>query len=305
MKYVYLILLILLVFTGNAILALEPDKIVTIDMPLVVSLHPKMALFDFNRFGFYKVEFGLSDEEFAKRVSELKSTAPKCEEEIARLNAELEKLRKEMGEFQLKYANTKGALNKYIEGVNTFIATEKALLERKKTLEWQRENNDLTSLNETIELFKNIKEDIYFALNNLVKEHNYALVINSSLKFPYEFSEKYIHPIEGHGNPGINFSLFYAFRLKSKITKMKKEDFESVSELNWYELTQEAKNLNSFPMIYYPTVLSGGKNINLEIIKQLYEKYKIKPEIYKAVASVLAKVDKPRHGKQIERSEIR
>ena len=87
-----LLLSILLLCTPSVLFAINASDVATIDMQLVFNLHPKMALFDFNRIGFYKVKYGLNYDDFVKETQKLKANPRDNSAEIKKLEAELVQL---------------------------------------------------------------------------------------------------------------------------------------------------------------------------------------------------------------------
>ena len=65
---------VIILLSCSVALSAAEMRVGTIDLTLAVSLHPRMALFDFDRMGFYKVEPGLSQEAFDKAVLGLKNS---------------------------------------------------------------------------------------------------------------------------------------------------------------------------------------------------------------------------------------
>ena len=94
MKIIRTIICVIIIFYCQVSYAITANEVATIDMILAISLHPKLALFDFNRIGFYKVELGLGDEEFEESIEKLKKTPVDLKRDIEKLETDLEVLNK-------------------------------------------------------------------------------------------------------------------------------------------------------------------------------------------------------------------
>ena len=96
------LLSMLLLCTPSVLFAINASDVATIDMQLVFNLHPKMALFDFNRIGFYKVKYGLNYDDFVKETKNLKANPKDNSAEIKKLEDELEKIISEASDYHMK-----------------------------------------------------------------------------------------------------------------------------------------------------------------------------------------------------------
>ena len=92
-----------MIFTVKSVWAIKPNEVATIDLSMALCLHPKMSLFDFNRIGFYKVEFGLTEEEFKAKVAKIKASAPDRTDELIKIEKQIENLNRERKSFSSYY----------------------------------------------------------------------------------------------------------------------------------------------------------------------------------------------------------
>ncbi len=297
-----LLLLLMMLFEAHPIFAINANEIATIDMRLAVSLHPKMALYDYNRMGFYKVNLGLSDEEFKKAVEKLKKSPKDIKAEKEKLISELKTILAQRDELDIKqFAQRTDITPEYTQKVSELSIKENELRTKINDLEWSYANPELTSREETRAIMSEIKTDINNAIMDIVLDKKYLLVLNSSLIVPYKFSLKFLDLIYGQGMPGFNFSLFYSFYWRNMLY-IPPETKANYSKLQrWARITRQSVNLDSLPISYYPIVLAGGKNILPDTLKIIYSKYNIEPSILETVASVTERIECLQKGKQIEK----
>ena len=211
LRYVFICIFILL--STQSVWAINANEVATIDLSMALCLHPKMSLFDFNRIGFYKVEFGLSEEEFNEKTYSLRASAPDRSEELNKLQKELDDLYEERNKISDLYVNIDEEKQKKIdELMSASLAKEKELNDKILDINYQTMNYDLTSPSETRAILEEIEKDIFEAINQVVEEEKYSVVLNSTIPVPYTFTKNYYNSeIYGQGIPGINFMLFYSF----------------------------------------------------------------------------------------------
>ena len=289
-------------FASQCCFAVNASDVATIDLYMAFCLHPKMALFDFNRIGFYKVELGLKEDEFRERARKLCESAPNKANEIEALQKALFQLHSENNNLPDEF--TLDSEEKRAE-----VKAKRKDLERKikqKELEitllnHQIENYDLTSLEETKKIVTDIEKDIFDAINEVVKENNYSLVLNSSNPCAVTYRKNYVSGgIYGQGIPDVNFILFYSFLAMNNLENPWDEVPPSRDLINWMELTRYPDAMNLLPMRPYPLVLSGGKSILSDVMKKVYSKHKIDSAVQKVVDSVIIKLEYLQNGQKLE-----
>ena len=197
----------------QSVWAINANEVATIDLSMALCLHPKMSLFDFNRIGFYKVEFGLTEEEFYAKTETLRASAPDRSDELNKIQKELDDVYKERDSFSDYYVNADEEKLKKLEKLReTSFAKEKELNDKILDINHQTANFDLTSPKETLVIIEEIEKDIFEAINQVAEEEKFTLVLNSTVAVPYTYNKNYINSeIYGQGIPGINFTLFYSF----------------------------------------------------------------------------------------------
>ncbi len=296
-----------MLFASQVLFAINASDVATIDLTLALCLHPKMSLFDFERIGFYKVELGFTEEEFEARIEELRTSAPDRTEELKVLEKELDALYEERETFSEYYVNTTEEKLKKLEQLRLASkAREKELNDKILEIEYQAENNDLTTPKETLVIIEQIEKDIFEAINQVVEEEKFSLVLNTTVPYPDIYKKNYNSgEIYGHGIPGINFMLFYSFLAMNNLDSPIDEVPPSRDLINWLELTRDPKTVILLPMKHYPLVLSGGKSILSSVVKKVYNKYKIKPAVYNVVDSVILKIEELQNGSAIEQKIIK
>ncbi len=294
-------------FVCQSVLAINASEVATIDLSMALCLHPKMSLFDFNRIGFYKVEFGLTEEEFNAKTEILRASAPDRSDELKKIQKELDDVYNERSSFSDYYVNADEKKLKTLDQLmQNSLLKEKELNEKILDINHQTENFDLTSPKETLAIIEEIEKDIFEAINQVAEEENYSVVLNTTIPVPYTFEKNYINSeIYGQGIPGINFMLFYSFLSMNNLDSPIDEVPPSRDLINWLELTRYPKTVNLLPMKPYPLVLSGGKSILSSVMKKVYNKYNIKPAVYNVVDSVIIKIEQLQNGKKVDKKTVK
>ncbi|MDD3148969.1 MAG: OmpH family outer membrane protein [Candidatus Riflebacteria bacterium] len=276
-----------------------------IDLTLAVSLHPRMALFDFDRMGFFKVAPGLSQEAFDKAVLDLKNSEPALEK-AGLLRANEDKL----SELDIQKSHLIAQLS--MPQTEEFPVLQQKLQQLEDEIQRiSGENSDLrhaamfpelTEPAETRKILDEIENEVLKTIAGISAEEKFTLVFNSTVPVPYGYPVRYQSgEMYGQGIPGINFSLFYSFLAKNKLAHPFDETPPSRELINWLELTRFPEAVNLLPIRPYPLVLSGGENILSRVMQRIYTAHKIAPEVYKVVDSVIHKIDEPGRTEGFER----
>lgn len=302
-----ILFLLIMLFISQSLWAINADKVATIDLSMALCLHPKMSLFDFNRIGFYKVDFGLTEEEFQTKIAELRASAPDRTLELQNIENELNNVYEERNKLSDFYVNMDEEKQKKLEQLMTdSLAKEKELSDKILDINHQTENYDLTSPKETLAIIEDIEKDIFEAINQVAEEEKFSVVLNTTIAVPYTYTKNYINSeIYGQGIPGINFMLFYSFLAMNNLDNPLDEVPPSRDLINWLELTRYPKTVNLLPMKPYPLVLAGGKSILSSVMKKVYNKYNIKPAVYNVVDSVIIKIEQLQNGKKVEQKTVK
>lgn len=303
MKTTKLILAILMMLmTAQCSWAVNASDVAYIDLSMALCLHPKMSLFDFNRIGFHRVEFGLTEDEFIEKCAQIRASAPNKANEIAEIEKELSDLYKERDGFSEYYVNMDEEKEKLLERkMAESYAKENELRAKMLDINHQAENFDLTSPKETMEIAAQIEKEIFDAINEVAAEKNYSVVLNASNPCPFVYKQNYIASgIYGQGIPSVNFMLFYSFLAKNNLDSPLDDTPPSRDVINWLESTRYPEAMNILPMKPYPLVLAGGHSILSDVVKKIYKKYNVDSAVYNVVDSVIMKIEQLQNGKQLE-----
>ena len=300
-------LFISMFWATNPLFAVNASDVATIDLSMALCLHPKMSLFDFNRIGFYKVDFGLTEEEFEASVAKLRESAPDRSEELRNIQKEIDKLYEERNVFSEYYVDANEEKLKKVEQLmEASLAKEKELNDKILEINHQTENYDLTSPKETLAIIEQIEKEIFEAIHQVAEEEKYSVVLNTTIPVAYSYNKNYVNSeVYGQGIPGINFMLFYSFLAMNNLDNPLDEVPPSRDVINWLELTRYPGTVNLLPMKPYPLVLSGGKSILSSVVKKIYNKYNIRPAVYNVVDSVIIKIEQLQNGKTVEQKTVK
>ena len=289
------LLSMLLLCTPSVLFAINASDVATIDMQLVFNLHPKMALFDFNRIGFYKVKYGLNYDDFVKETKNLKANPKDNSAEIKKLEDELEKIISEASDYHMKNGFEVNKKDTFSERIND-------LRQKIEDLKWESANGDLTSKNETKVIKAEILKEIYGAIEEVVKEKKYTLVLNTAIIAPYKYNYKSVQLVAYQGIPSVNLDVYNAFELIREQIKFDNSNETNSAKKRWLELTKIKDN--KLPFTAYPMVLSGGSSINSDVVAKIYKKYNIHLNILKTVCSLIERIETLQRGKEIEKLEV-
>lgn len=278
--------ILMIVFLPAFLMAAEM-RVATIDLCLAASLHPRMALFDFDRMGFYRVEAGLNSEDFERAVLALKNAPAAFEkaEEAQKLEQNLQEIDRQKS---LLMAEPAGRENE----ITILAREEKTLSDRIADLRYAAACPELTDPATTRSMLDEIEREILATVRMVAASESFDLVLNTSVPVPYGFPVRYqAGEMYGQGVPGINSSLFYSFLAKSNLAHPMDETPPSRELINWLELTHFPEAVNLLPMRPYPLVLSGGESILSRVMRQIYATHRVPPEVFRVVDSVIHKIE--------------
>lgn len=289
------VLLLLSIFATVALFAAETVKIATIDLSMAASLHPRMALFDFDRMGFFKVAPGLSQEAFQEAILALKTSSETIQLSELRLEIEqkLSVIERQRATLLVKLSEPQQSdIASLTVEIDKVAVEEQLLRDQLSDISYAAACPDLTNPATTREILNQIESEILAKVNAIASKDGYVLVLNTTIPVPYGYPVRYQSgETYGQGVPGINFSLFYAFLAKNNLIHPSDETPPSRELINWLELTKFPEAVNLLPMRPYPLVLSGGHSILSEVIQQIYADHQIDPEVFKVVDSVIHKIE--------------
>lgn len=272
------------------------EKIGKVDLGLVFSLHPQMALFDFDRMGFFKIPLGLSAEEFAQRLQELKNQpippqfATREEEVKSAMNA----IDRKKAGLHEKLQGASLEVGKKVEVELDQLAKEHLDLRNQLLdLEYQKNCPDLTEPDETRKILAEVEAEVMKQVAETAKKKGYDLVLNNSITVPMNYPINYdAGTLYGIGVPGIDYSLFYAFLANRDHVLPSDENPESRNLINWLELINFPRALNMLPIKPYPLVLHGGEDFSAEVIAAIYQAKNIDKKVTDTLCSILAIIKK-------------
>ena len=290
-KRIFFLMICVFCISSLAFAASDQIKIGKVDLGLAVSLHPRMALFDFDRMGFFRIPAGLTREEFDQKLSELKNAPVPAAFEAQRqqIRLEISRLDRTRSElFEMLSRASAGAIAK-VESDLKGISKEHMKLENLLAdLDYQENCRDLTSPAETRKILDEIESQVMVHLENLSREKGYGLVLNNSITVPFNYPQKYKSGnLYGLGVPGIDFSLFYSFLANREHLILSDETPQSRQLINWLELIHYPPALNLLPIKPYPLVISGGDDLTLDLIKRIYTELKVDSKVIDTLNSVL------------------
>ena len=250
-------------------------SIARIDLVTALTLHPQMSLFDYNRLGFYKVKFGLSDLEFNKKVKELIINAPNKDEEINKLTQDIENLKIEIKKLPDKEENS--AIK---EKLSIQISEAQQKLEE---LNFAIDNPEITNLTETREILSKISKDVDEEIEKIAKEQKLDIVFNdwepTNNILPDFYTRKAFINCGKYGIVSEYYNYFTAANKYQQQQILPSSYFIS----NIFEYSKCPDFIKSLPLRSKPIILSETKDITLDVIKNIYSKYEISQEIIKNI----------------------
>lgn len=273
-------------------------EIGTIDLTLALMLHPKMALFNFMNKGFYNYDFGLSEEEiFEKNESNinLKREKPK---ELKKLKDSLDDLYLQKMSFYNNLSN-QVTTKEYTEFLNKYNIKEAGLRKKIFDCEYSAYNPELTTPSESIKIIEQIYNDINIAINEVLREKEYKILLNTNLPISFGYNVHYPSIcIKGLGHAGINYIIFYSFYNNNHLSGPFKELQADFFHRRRFNLMNNQNKTNKYfiPLNPYPIVLSGGNSILSDVTKKIYDKYNINKSAYTVLDSIISKIEAYQNG---------
>ena len=288
------VITILLLFITNFAYSKE-TKIAKINLSLLASLHPKMAVFDFYRIGFYRVPFGLSFDEKSEWLNKEKKTG-ELREEAQKQIVVLEKSisDKEDEVYKLKLKEKTGIVEDMSEDGKTKFnelnsEITKLILKRDKA-QWTADNPDLTTYDETRTIIQNIEKELIDAVNQAAKSGEYDVVLNASIPVPYGYPVKYKKEVlYSRGPIGMAQSTYYSVLSERPYDRASELDSEAALK-DWISITSRPDTQDMLPIKPWPLVMQGGHDLLPEALEIIYKNNNIDDETYKLVLNTLYKI---------------
>ncbi len=265
-------------------------KIGKVDLGLVVSIHPEMALFDFSRMGFFKVPLGLSADDFAIAVQQLKDrpVSSDLQDQRQKLEAEIRTIDREKSVLMNKLAGLSVEDgNRVADDLKNLAKKQEELFGRISDIEYQQNCPDLTSPDETRVRLAAIEKQVIDELEKMAAEKGFEIVFNSSITVPFNYPKRYRSGSQyGIGVPGLDYSLFYSFLANRDHVLPSDDTPESRRLINWLELINYPEALNLLPLKPYPLILRGGEDISAGLIERIYRIHGIEEKVITTVMSI-------------------
>lgn len=274
----------------------KTNEIGTIDLTLVLMLHPNMALFNFMNKGFYNYNYGLSEEEILEKNQSnmnLQKAEPK---ELKDLKKRLEDLYSQKMSF-LNNLDNPAIAKEYSDFLSKYNTEKVRLQQNIFDSKYSNYNPELTSPTETIKIIEKIYQDINAAINEVLREKNIKVLLNTSLPISFGYNVQYPSTcIKGLGHAGINYILFYSYYNTNYLDGPFKEFQKDIFQRRRFKLINENTKKYVLPLNPYPVVLSGGNSILSDVTKKIYDKYNIDKSAYAVLDSVISKIEAFQNG---------
>lgn len=276
---------------GSAVKA----KIGKIDLALATSLHPEMALFDFQKMAFLKVPLGLSYEKFTAEIDRMKRNGPddslkvQIDEIDRQMNINSARIRE-----IINAQKTNNPQRMSPDAGSEYLNVQKELTEldwRKEELKSALQNPELTAPSETRRILGEIEKEILSVVKEIAEADDYDIILNVSVPAPFGYPVKYHTGARYSTGPaGIDHTLFYGF-LAEKRGKF--EDYNDTEEYlrKWISATGRPEALEMMPLQPHPIVLQGGESILLKVLERLYGVRKLDGGVFEHLKQILQKLN--------------
>ncbi len=267
-------------------------KTAKINLGIAASLHPRMSLFDFQNLGFFKVPLGLSKEAFEEAVARTAAgtSSQALNKRLDELDVELSEItRKKQVLFQSSASAEPGN-----EGARSQLAAlddqaRRLRIERSET-EFAIEHPELTPPSETRSILKDIDNEVMETVRSVATENGYGVVLNSTFPVPFGYPLTYRTGKEfGRGVSGLDQQVFYA--LTANHDDLDQQETKEDRFSTWLQLTGHPETQRFLPIQPWPLVVHGGESITADVVRTIYARHKISPEIVDMVVSVIGEFE--------------
>ena len=256
------------------------DNFATLSYSKLLALHPKMLLFDFNRFGFYKVDNLGSVTNFQEVFRNLPKFSVAIENELENVKKEILKSRLDRLQkiTELKSSNSSD-VSADIDIINEEFATlESSLIAKREYLLLKQTNADITEPSESRTILNQIECDIYDILKEICEKDNISAVINNSYPEriyyykPLSRGNEY-NSIVNYTTEKINSILCdKTFTRESLRGKSNFVDLLDFLEVVLHKRTAYSLNIENSPIVSYRGKI---RSLDSEILEKLYKKYQL------------------------------
>lgn len=282
---------------NNAISDIQASvpQIGVVDMVTVVLLHPKLALFNGEYLGFYRLPLGLTPDEWHQRLQALQREAASSSANIA---SAIEEIDSQITKLEIERCKVLETIqNAPPTQPNLHLASLTNAIEdlriHRQELEFQREHPELTTTSETRNILTSIQNEILEIIASLAVELRLSAVLNRSLVIhppPHTTAS----PIAVSGADFPTLDLYYAFLASHPASNDFTHSPPSQRVARWLDLTRHPNHPIIREIQPYPLVLQGGIDLTLEIIARLFQKYNLSPETLSNLLKILTQRD-PRY----------
>lgn len=263
------------------------QRIGVVNLATVISLHPYMSCFDFQRLGFSRDTIGNAVAESGLKVV-ADSVIPEqrlveIRKEFRRITAEQNAATKTIHRIQDKAAAMA------VERQLSSLQRESVKLARERhELEFAKSFPDLTTPGETRQYFDIIEKEVMELVRQTAVDLRYSVVLNNSAAslpgYPTSYESRLVF---GSGSPNLYSSLFYAF-LKGPEDYPHGQEIARAEVTRWLHLTAHPSNQEFLPVRPWPLVLAGGEDFTGEVVARLYGHHRIAEDITTTVLKVLS-----------------
>ncbi len=282
---------ILLVFAGAlfplSLWGAGESRIGVVDLVAALSLHPRMALFDFQRKGFFRLPLGLSPGGWANELAKLGEESKK---RIPALEKELEKLD---SEFQAVDARRAALLNGFspkagnetasdLEALGNLADEIRRIEAARNEIRFEMERPELTPPGETVRILDEIEREVLDTVGSVAERLGCDVVLNQSVPSGVPWKPRSeIEIIEGRGFSFLANTLFYGFLAnKGDDPASHPEQLgvpTSLGIMKWMDLTRNPAVMPLLPLQPHPLVLKGGRDLTPEVVRTILENYRCDP----------------------------
>ncbi|RCK77273.1 MAG: hypothetical protein OZSIB_3084 [Candidatus Ozemobacter sibiricus] len=267
-------------------------QIGVVDLVTVILVHPRLALFDGERLGFYRLPLGLRPEEWQRRLMALQAEVGSPP---ATLTAALATLASQAAILEEQRVELLRASDAHPPGrgdhrLASLTATLEALQRQRQDLEFRRDHPDLTSPAETRAILAEIETEVLAIIASVAAELRLAAVLNRSLPLASP-PPPTAAPLIGHGADFPTVDLYYAFLASHPASTDPTVTPPSQRLARWLDLTRHP----AYPVVReirpHPMVIQGGQDLTFEVITRLFQKYNLPPDVLSTLLRALSERD--------------
>lgn len=127
-------------------------------------------------------------------------------------------------------------------------------------------------------------------VRSVATENGYGVVLNSTFPVPFGYPLTYRTGKEfGRGVSGLDQQVFYA--LTANHDDLDQQETKEDRFSTWLQLTGHPETQRFLPIQPWPLVVHGGESITADVVRTIYARHKISPEIVDMVVSVIGEFE--------------